>query len=145
MAGWCTLRIAPEMHQKRGKVYSTFPAYFGHTFKLLFRGNQKIRNKSMFALYGRWEALDGCKILLQVVGTICPPGKPHSVKTKFKLFLGRLSSGGSRDLPESLFECLGAHSDQIPAKVQFLQNGYVLKHPKCLFVRNQSLYGVSLK
>ena len=50
----------------------------------------------MFAKYGSLEALDGCKILLQVVGTICPPGKPHSVKKKFELFLGRPSSGGIR-------------------------------------------------
>ena len=48
----------------------------------------------MFAKYGSLEALDGGKILLRVVGTICPPGKPHFVKKKFELFLGRLSSGG---------------------------------------------------
>ena len=40
----------------------------------------------MFSKYGSWEALDGCKILLQVVGTICPLGKSHSVKKKFNLF-----------------------------------------------------------
>ena len=57
-----------------------------------FEGKNRI-----FAKYGSWEALDGCKILLQVVGTICPPGKPHSVKKKFELFLGRLSSGGTSD------------------------------------------------
>jgi hypothetical protein len=28
--------------------------------------------------YGSREALDGCKILLPGVGTICPPGKHHS-------------------------------------------------------------------
>ena len=44
--------------------------------------------------YGSLEPLDGCKILLQMVATICPPGKPHSVKKKFQLFLGCLSIGG---------------------------------------------------
>ena len=32
----------------------------------------------MFALYGIWEDLVACKILLRVVAVICPPGKHHS-------------------------------------------------------------------
>jgi hypothetical protein len=32
--------------------------------------------------YGSWEALDGCKILLRGVGTICPPGKQYSENLK---------------------------------------------------------------
>jgi hypothetical protein len=34
--------------------------------------------KTHFWKYGSWEALDGCKLLLWGVGTICPPGKHHS-------------------------------------------------------------------
>ena len=56
---------------------------------------KKIGKNRIFAKYGSLEALDGGKILLRVVGTICPPGKPHSVKKKFELFLGCLSSGGN--------------------------------------------------
>ena len=47
----------------------------------------------LFSKYGSWEALDGCEILLQVAGTICPHGKPRSVGKK--MFLGCLSSGGA--------------------------------------------------
>ena len=34
--------------------------------------------KTFFALYGRWENLAACKILLRGVGISCPPGKQHS-------------------------------------------------------------------
>ena len=34
--------------------------------------------KTRFSQYGSWEALDGCKILLRGVGTICLPGKQYS-------------------------------------------------------------------
>ena len=52
--------------------------------------------KLIFAKYCSWEALDGCKILLQVVGTICLLGKAHSVKKKLNLFLGRPSNARER-------------------------------------------------
>ena len=61
-------------------------AELGHPLKLCcLQKKTKSRKKLIFALYGSWEALDGCKILLQVMGTICPPGKPHSEKNKFQL------------------------------------------------------------
>ena len=46
----------------------------------------------IFALYGRWGPLDGRKILVQGVGTFCPPGKHHSGK-KYELVLCCRSSG----------------------------------------------------
>ena len=33
--------------------------------------------KNDFSLYGSWEDLVACKILLRDVGIICPPGKPN--------------------------------------------------------------------
>ena len=36
----------------------------------------KIYKNRIFALYGSWEALIGCKILPRGVGTISTPGKP---------------------------------------------------------------------
>ena len=68
----------------------------GHTFCFCVgkaQTSEKQKNMCLFAKSGSWEALDGCKILPQVVGTICPPGKPHSVKKQFELCLGCLSSG----------------------------------------------------
>ena len=41
------------------------------------------------ALYGTWEALDGCKILPRGVGTIRRPGKHHSGRSDFQVFLGK--------------------------------------------------------
>ena len=58
-------------------------AYFKTFF---FRGNPKIQKNMFFADYGSLEALDVGKILLRVVGTICPPGNPHSEQKKVETF-----------------------------------------------------------
>ena len=52
-----------------------------------------------FALYGRWEDLAACKILLRGVGIICPLGKQHSENFVFSTFGmnipgGELPGGG---------------------------------------------------
>ena len=44
----------------------------------LNRGNiENLIKKHNFSLYGSWEDLVACKILLWDVGIICPPGKPN--------------------------------------------------------------------
>ena len=37
----------------------------------------RLQQKSDFALYGNWEGVVACKILLRGVAVICPPGKHH--------------------------------------------------------------------
>ena len=51
-----------------------------------------------FALYGSWEGLVGGKILVQGVGTICPPGKHHSGRKKSLDFLLTLMKGAKMHL-----------------------------------------------
>ena len=42
------------------------------------QNRQETYKKTILALYGTWEGLVQGKILIQGVGTICPPGKPYS-------------------------------------------------------------------
>ena len=60
----------------------------GQTLNLFSTNTNQFSDKSMFALYGTWGPLDGCKILLRGVGTFCPPGKTIQTSQKFGLCLG---------------------------------------------------------
>ena len=68
--------------------------------------NKPWKKNIIFALYyGSWEALDACEILLKVVGTICPPGNPHSAR-KNSLNFFRLSEQWWEIASQSLM-CFG--------------------------------------
>ena len=43
-----------------------------------------------FLLYGSWEPLDGCKILVQALLRVSTPGQPNSENFFLKMFLGPL-------------------------------------------------------
>ena len=84
--------------------------------------NPKIPEKAVFALYGRWGALVGRKILLRGVGTFSRPGKPipgtfcFDPRNEARSLISILNSGAMSiplflthpPTPELLFPHLGA-------------------------------------
>ena len=68
--------VEPLLHAKQNNAESKNLGGFLREFLLMCLC--KIDQHLIFALYGIWEDLVACKILLRGVAVICPPGKHHS-------------------------------------------------------------------
>ena len=93
-----------------GSIAAMAQALLGLTLELFYSGKSQIPpnlEKKCFSLYGSWEALDGCKILVQVVRSFCRPGKHHSGKNKIELFGVFLDGCAKKQAPALCEQIIG--------------------------------------